>query len=154
MKTRAYPRWISRLYVFAMTVLGVTGLAQMPLARRYYISDLPGLGWLADFFMVHKVHYVAAAALLFVVGLVVANWLSRWKGRLGITPMGKVRLVLLAGLILTGGLRVTRNLPDVFYSPEFVILFDWTHLLLAMLIGVAALVALVRGRSAYAEIRD
>ena len=30
-------------------LLILTGLFEMPIARRYYINELPGLGWSADF---------------------------------------------------------------------------------------------------------
>ncbi len=43
MKARPYSIWISRLFLFAMTSLGVTGLLQMPLAKRYYLTEVPGM---------------------------------------------------------------------------------------------------------------
>ena len=37
-------------YFFLATVffLTLTGFGQMPIFKRYYIADIPGLGWLAD----------------------------------------------------------------------------------------------------------
>ncbi|MBN1381506.1 MAG: cytochrome b/b6 domain-containing protein [Deltaproteobacteria bacterium] len=42
-------------------VLIITGLFQMPLANRYYISSLPGLAWSGDFIISLNVHYAASA---------------------------------------------------------------------------------------------
>ncbi len=51
MKARPYPRWISRAFIFATTMLAFTGLLQMPLAKRYYLTELPGMAWTGDFFL-------------------------------------------------------------------------------------------------------
>lgn len=151
MKARPYPAWISRLYILAMAALAFTGLLQMPLARRYYLTDIPGMAWTGDFFFVHKFHYMLAALLLFTVALVVVHWLLRWRTRLTLTPLGTTRVVILAGLIISGGLRVYRNMPDVTLDPVTIVTIEWTHIVLAVLMGVTALLALVRGYSAYAR---
>jgi len=41
-------------------LLIITGLFQLPIAKRYYITELPGLMWSGDFFVSLKVHYVAS----------------------------------------------------------------------------------------------
>ncbi len=49
-------------------VLLITGIFELPIAKRYYIITLPGLGWTADFITSLYLHY--AAALVFTaVGL-------------------------------------------------------------------------------------
>jgi len=49
--------------------LVLSGMFEMPMANRYYISSVPGLGWSGDFIVSLKVHYVASivfvAAVLF-----------------------------------------------------------------------------------------
>jgi cytochrome b subunit of formate dehydrogenase len=52
--------------------LVLSGMFEMPMANRYYISSVPGLAWSADFIVSLKVHYMAsivfvAAALFHVV---------------------------------------------------------------------------------------
>jgi cytochrome b subunit of formate dehydrogenase len=52
--------------------LVLSGMFEMPMANRYYISSVPGLSWSADFIVSLKVHYVASivfvsAALFHVV---------------------------------------------------------------------------------------
>jgi len=150
MKARPYSAWISWLFVFAMTGLGFTGMMQMPLAKRYYLTDVPGMAWTGDFFFVHKLHYVLAALLLFVVALAVMNWLLEWKNRLVLTRLGVVRAVLLGGLLVSGLLRVYRNMPSVTLDPMAILAIEWVHLGLAAVMGVIALAALFKKVSAYA----
>ncbi|MGB9710795.1 MAG: formate dehydrogenase subunit gamma [Thermodesulfovibrio sp.] len=49
-------------------VLLFTGLGCLPLYKRYYITELPGFAWTADFYNVTVVHYVAS--IVFVVGVI------------------------------------------------------------------------------------
>lgn len=150
MQARPYKPWISRLFIFAMTMLAFTGMMQMPLAKRYYLTEVPGMAWTGDFFMVHKLHYVFAAMLLFVVALVVIHWLMDWRKELTLTPLGTMRTAILAGLIVSGGLRVYRNMPDVTLAPTLIVTIEWAHMILAFTMGVIALAALIRKTSAYA----
>ncbi|MBI9079736.1 MAG: 4Fe-4S ferredoxin [Pseudodesulfovibrio sp.] len=151
MKVRPYPAWITRLYVFAMAALAATGMMQMPLTKRYFISDIPGMAWTSDFFLVHKVHYLLAALLLFVIALVAVHWFRYWYERLVLTPMGMARVVILGGLVVSGCLRVYRNLPDVSLDPSIILAIEWVHLVLTMVMGGVALAALLMKCSAYAK---
>jgi cytochrome b subunit of formate dehydrogenase len=45
----------------------ISGFGQMPMYKRYYIADLPGLGWSADYSITLLVHYLAAMVLFFAV---------------------------------------------------------------------------------------
>ncbi|MFH1915470.1 MAG: 4Fe-4S ferredoxin [Pseudomonadota bacterium] len=153
MRARAYSPWISRLFVVSAAGLAVTGLLQMPLAERYALTEVPGLAWTGDFFLVHRLHSYFAALLLFTAGLAATNWLLAWRERLTLTPLGAVRAAILGGLIVSGGLRMYRNLPSVTLEPALVVAIEWVHLGLAVALGGAALVALLRGRSAYARLR-
>ena len=42
----------------------LTGFGQMPIFKRYYIADIPGLGWLAQFYVTFLIHYIAATLLI------------------------------------------------------------------------------------------
>ncbi|WP_419785180.1 4Fe-4S ferredoxin [Pseudodesulfovibrio sp.] len=151
MINRPYPRWISRLFILCMAALGATGMMQMPLAKRYALTEVPGLAWTGDFYLVHRLHYVCGAILLFLAAMVAINWLLEWRCRLSLTRMGTARVVVVAGLLVSGGLRVYRNLPGVTLPPEVILTIEWVHLTLAMVMGVLALVALIRKQSAYAR---
>ncbi len=53
-------------------ILVLTGMFQLPVAKRYFITDLPGMGWAGDFTLTLQLHYGAsvvfiAAALFHVV---------------------------------------------------------------------------------------
>jgi len=150
MKTRPYPAWISRLFILLVATLTFTGFMQMPLAKRYALTTVPGMAWTGDFFLVHKIHYILGAALLFLVALVAANWLRSWKNELALTGLGLARVTVVGGLVLSGLLRVYRNLPGVTLDPVYILTIEWAHLILVMILGVLALVALVRKTSAYA----
>ena len=154
MKARVYQGWISRLYIGAMFMLAFTGMMQMPLAKRYYLTDIPGMAWTGDFYVVHKLHYIFAAILLFVVGVVVVNWLLEWRDRLELTPLGTARVGIVGGLIVSGGFRVYRNLPDVTLDPILILVIEWVHFGLFMALGGFALAALIKKASAYARERD
>lgn len=62
-------------------VLLFTGIFELPVAKRYYIITLPGLGWSADFITSLYLHY--AAALVFLSRGNIPPGLSRtaWRKR-------------------------------------------------------------------------
>ncbi len=153
MKARQYSAWISRIFIAVMAMLAFTGMMQMPLAKRYYLTEIPGMAWTGDFYFVHKFHYVLAAILLFVVGMVVVNWILEWRDKLALTPLGAARVVLLGGIIVSGGFRVYRNMPNVTLHPDLVMTIEWMHLGLVMVMGGVALAALIRKTSAYAKLK-
>ncbi len=126
------------LYRWTVALLTVSGIAQMPIFKRYYIADVPGLGWTADFILTHRLHYLGAAALLF--------WLARRVAQGRAAGLGRARLVILGALVATGAVRMLKNLPSVDFSPVAVMLIDWTHLGAAVALGVAALAALAGRR--------
>lgn len=126
------------LYRWTAAALAVSGLAQMPIFKRYYIADIPGLSWTADYFFTHKMHTVAAAVLLF--------WLARRLSAEGVRSIGAGRLTILAALVATGIPRVLKNMPDVSFSPTATMLMDWAHLAAAMALGGVALVMLLKRR--------
>lgn len=149
MKNSFVSPWLSRLFILCCTVLAISGLAQMPIFKRYYIADLPGLGWLADFYFTHKLHYLFAAILLGLLGQVLALWGTRWHRFVRVSTSGRVRIVLLGGLVLTGVLRMAKNQQGISFSPMFTMLVDWTHLGLALMLGVVAAIAYGMGKSGY-----
>ncbi|MFP5221930.1 MAG: FeS-binding protein [Acidobacteriota bacterium] len=126
------------LYRWTVAALAISGVAQMPVFKRYYIADVPGLAWTADYFFTHRMHYAAAAVLLF--------WLARRLLAGGVWSIGAGRLTILAALVATGIPRVLKNMPDVSFSPTATMLMDWAHLAAAMALGGVALVMLLKRR--------
>ena len=111
-------------YVYLITVLFLTisGFGQMPIFKRYYIADIPGFGWLAQFFVTHYIHYIR------------------------LTASGYVRGTILAGILVSGLLLVIRNLAGSRFAPGFIIFLDIAHLGMVVTFLIVAGYCLVRKR--------
>lgn len=144
-------RRVSWAYGLSVAVLGLTGMMQMPIAKRYRIAEVPGLAWLGDFWLTHRMHYMAAVVLLFVVGYALTRWMLEWRQGWELTGLGRARALTLALLVATGAVRVLKNLPDVNFAPNPIMLVDWAHLGLAFALGVIALARLAT-RGSYARL--
>ena len=144
----AHNRVISRplrwLYLTTTFFLVLTGFGQMPIFKRYYIADIPGLGWLAEFFVTHYIHYLGAIVLLALVTYIMADYFILKRNARRMTATGYIRVALLTGILVSGGLLVIRNLTGTNFSPEFIIFLDVTHLGLVMLFLLASLYCLIR----------
>ena len=134
-------RWI---YLTTTFFLVLSGFGQMPIFKRYYIADIPGLGWLAEFFVTHYIHYLGAIVLLALIAYLAADYLILKRDSRRMTASGYVRLVLLTGILVSGGLLVIRNLTGTHFSPEFIIFLDISHLGLVMALLFVSLYCLIR----------
>lgn len=69
-------------YLYGITILfiSLSGFGQMPIFKRYYIADVPGLGWLAQYYITHIVHYIAAAVLIWIFTYRVTEYLLQKGG--------------------------------------------------------------------------
>ncbi len=142
-KRSVQAKGLGRLYGLTFGLLALTGFAQMPIFKRYYIADIPGLGWLAQFYLTHLMHYVLAALLLGIVAYTVLDFfLDRSKAR-RLTASGWLRAVILAGLVITGGLRVIKNFSGVYMPAGWIVSLDMLHLALVMGYLLAAFYALI-----------
>jgi hypothetical protein len=133
---------MGRLFVAAFIIMAFTGFGQMPIFKRYYVSDIPGLAWSADYYTTHYIHYLGAIFLLGFFAYAALDYLLSGKKAYTLTGSAYVRLVLLTGIVVTGIFRVLKNLPDVVFSPEFTVFFDVAHLgfiMLYLLFAVAFL---------------
>ena len=140
-------RWMRRSFGILFAGMAFTGLGQMPIFKRYYIADIPGLGWTADFFLTHLLHYLGAVLILELFRYMAAEYALSIRKRYALTAAGWVRVLLLAGIVGTGVVRVLKNLPDVTFSPAFTMFVDVAHLGLMMLfLAAAVLFALVKRR--------
>ena len=151
MRSHSLPgsRWLVRLFVASIFVLAVSGLGQMPLFKRYYIADIPGLAWTADFYVQHVLHYVASSLfLVLVMYWTVAYWRGFFRS-FRITFWGWLRIGAIAALVGTGFFRVLKNLPEWTFSPEATMIIGWSHLAAAMLFGLLALGARLCNKPEY-----
>lgn len=132
-------RRVAVAYVAFVALLAVTGTMQMPLASRYQIVAVPGLAWLGDFWLTHKLHYVGAVGLLTLTGYLCTRWVLEWRREYALSGLGWFRVGILVLLVVTGAVRVLKNLPSISFSPTPTMLVDWAHLGLAFLLGLVAL---------------
>jgi hypothetical protein len=129
-RPKAYPELIffKPLYLILIFTMALTGFGQMPVFKRYYIADIPGFSWLANYYATHYIHYIGAIALfVFFVyaGVVYFGMIHR---QFKLTWAAYIRIALLALIVVTGIFRVLKNLPDVVFSPLFTMMIDISHL--------------------------
>lgn len=133
-------------YGIIFFVMVLSGFGQMPIFSRYYIADIPGLGWLGEFYITHILHYLAAIALMALAVYVSVDFLIRKKGLTDLTGPGQAKAVIIAGLIITGGLMVYKNFSGVYFPHAGVIVLDLLHLALCMVLLGISLYTLIRKR--------
>ena len=130
-------RWV---YILTFIVMAFTGFGQMPIFKRYYVSDIPGMGWSADFYLTHYIHYLGAIFLIGLIAYVIVDYILSGRKDFSLTSSAFVRIALLGAIVITGIFRVFKNLPDVVFSPGFTLFIDISHLGFMMLYLLTALV--------------
>jgi putative Mn2+ efflux pump MntP len=135
-------------YIYLITVffLTITGFGQMPIFKRYYIADIPGLGWLAKFYVTHYIHYLAAILILALAAYMIIDYFVLQKKHIRLTVSGYVRGAILVGILVSGIFLVIRNLTGSRFEPGFIIFLDLAHLGLVMTFLMVAGYCLVRKR--------
>ena len=143
----SYPNQPNRpmrfMYVLTVFFMALTGFGQMPIYKRYYLSDIPGFGWLANFWTTRYVHYVGAALLLALVAYMLIQHVILIRTQRNITPNGYLRGLLLLGIVLTGVLFVIKNFAVSVFSPEFIIALNLSHLGFVMIFLLVNLYCLI-----------
>ena len=136
----------TRQYIYGITLFFITlsGFAQMPIFKRYYIADIPGLGWLAQFYVTHIMHYIAAIVLIALVTYILIDFIFNRSRLIKITGIGYFGILVLAGLIVTGILMVVKNLSNIYFGHITVIVLDLTHLSLCMMLLFVSFYSLIR----------
>ncbi len=154
-----------------------SGFGELPMYKRYMVTQIPGLSWTGDFFINLKIHYLAG--IVFVSIMVFHALYHGWLGHQGLIPRkGDVKASLitilsifgfgkepksdkylpeqrlayayLGGvgliLVLTGMVKVIKNLPGVYLSPSLITWMTLIHtfatifFLLGVLAHLAALI--------------
>jgi hypothetical protein len=134
------------LYIFSMLFLGLTGFAQMPIFKRYYIADMPGMGWLAEFYVTHYMHYLGAVLLLALIAYVLVDYVAGTGRRRRLTPAGYARSLMVGALVLSGILLVIRNQSGTHMGSRLIIFLDLFHMGLVMVLVVTSIYCMVRKR--------
>ena len=116
-------------FMINLFFLALTGFAQMPIFKRYYIADIPGLGWLAKFYVTHDLHYLAATLFFGLLAYIIADRTLAGSGRqTRVSLSGAVRGLILTAVVISGLFLVLRNLSGYTFSPDFIIFLDLGHL--------------------------
>lgn len=147
MKTSLQDRIVSVIFGISAVLAVFTGFGNMPLYKRYYIADIPGLGWSGDFFTNLHVHYIAGSLLLAAaVYGGVRFWFERKEG-LRLTRSGAVRAAVLFLALVSGVFMALRNLPGIdypFYAHAGLNFLHMSVALVFMVLGIGCVVARCR----------
>lgn len=135
------------LYRFLLFLCALTGFGQMPIYKRYYMADIPGFGWLADFYVTRYVHYLGAVLLLGLLAYALVDYLLRRRALGAPSWSALVRGALLAVIVLSGLFFVAKNLAGAYFPPAAIIAGNLIHLCAVMgLLGVSLFCLLFRKR--------
>jgi len=132
-------RWMHWIYGAAVAIVLFTGFGNMPLWGRYYIADIPGLGWSGNFFLNLQVHLFMGAVLLGLgVYFLIVYVYSRRDG-IRVSPSGRVRAALLTLALLSGLVMAARNLHGIQFAFEFQVGLIFFHMGTAMSFMIASI---------------
>lgn len=125
------------LYRSLLFLCALTGFGQMPIYKRYYMADIPGFGWLADFYITRYVHYLGATLLLGFLAFALVDYLLKRRVLGTLNWSALVRAFFLAVIVLSGLFFVAKNLSGAHYPPTAIITGNLIHLIAVM--GLLAL---------------
>lgn len=113
-------------YILALAALVFSGFGQMPIFKRYYLADLPGMAWSADYYVTLVIHYLAVAAFLALSTYYVVIRAARRRLWPDNGPAW-VRTVIFTVMIATGSVLLARNLPWIHVPPQIIVFATFTH---------------------------
>jgi hypothetical protein len=125
------------LYMILLLFMALSGFGQMPIFKRYYIADIPGLGWLAQFYVTHYIHYLGAAVLLAVGAYYLTRYIVAERPRRRISRYGAIQGIIMLVIVITGILRVVKNYEGYYLSSGLIIFLDILHLAAVMVFLLA-----------------
>jgi len=131
-------------YMTLLLFMTLSGFGQMPIFKRYYVADLPGLGWLAQYYVTHYIHYAGAAVLLAIGAYYLTRYIVAERPRRRIGPYGTLQGVIMLAIVMTGVLRVIKNYEGYYLSSGLIVFLDILHLsavMLFLLVGAWGLMA-------------
>ncbi len=134
---------VRHLYLITVFFLVLTGFGQMPIFKRYYIADIPGMGWLAKFYITHYMHYLFAILFIAITAFAITEYLLTKRKSIKIALSGYIRGASVLGLVITGAFLVIRNLASSSFSPGFIIFLDLSHFIFVMILLMAGLYCVV-----------
>ncbi len=140
MENNYMDRIVCRLYFLMVVIALFTGFGNMPIYKRYYISNIPGLEWSSNFYINLYVHYIAGALLLGIAVYYVVIFMKYSSAIQALTVTGKIRAGTLGLLLSSGLLLALRNLNGIDFTFGFQMGVSFIHLGTAMLFLVVTIV--------------
>jgi hypothetical protein len=132
METNKFDTVLRRIYPVVLTVALFTGFGNMPIYKRYYIANIPGLGWSGNFYINLYIHYIAGALLLAIATYFTLVYLRARLASVRLTLTGVIRSALVGLALLTGILLAVRNLSTVNFPLVTQMSVSFIHLGMAM----------------------
>ena len=134
METSKFDIVLRRIYPVVLAVALFTGFGNMPIYKRYYIANIPGLGWSGNFYINLYVHYIAGALLLAMATYFTLIYLRARLFNVRLTLNGAIRSALVGLALLSGILLAVRNLSTVNFPFVTQMSVSFIHLGVAMIL--------------------
>lgn len=131
------------IYRLILLLMAVTGFGQMLIFKRYYLADIPGFAWTADYYFTHYLHYLGAILLLALFFYWITDYFLMGRKQIRLTLSYYVSIFFMTGISITGIFRVLKNMPHIVFSSGTVFIIDITHLGLVIFFALAALLCTV-----------
>jgi hypothetical protein len=119
-------------------MLILSGFGQMPIFKRYYIADIPGFGWLAQFYVTHLLHYFFAAVIIGTAFYVAFLFAVNLKNKVSLTIPALFASLSIGMLIISGFVMAVKNFNVHFFSENMIIFTDIIHVCFVMVLLVAS----------------
>ena len=140
---KMFTRWMHWVYGAVVAIVLFTGFGNMPLWGRYYIADIPGLGWSGNFYVNLQVHLLIGAVLLSLATYFLTAYIYARRDGVRLSPSGSIRAVLLILALVSGLLLAVRNLPGIRFPFEFQAGLVFFHMGIAMAFMIASITCLI-----------
>ena len=105
--------YVKGIYLAAMLAAIFSGIGNMPMYGRYYVADIPGLGWSGNFYANINLHYLSGAVLLGLASYLMVIYMQRSNKTVRLSATGVIRVFLLVLALTSGVLAALKNLPAV-----------------------------------------
>lgn len=132
-----------KIYLVILFFMTLSGFSQMPIFKRYYIADIPGFGWLAQFYVTHMIHYIFAGLLIGFTTYVFFDFILSKTRFKKISSTGFMKIWIIAGLMITGLVLVVKNLSGIYMGHSMIIFLDISHLFLCVSFLMVSLYSLI-----------
>lgn len=136
-------KFLKPIYRLILLLMVVTGFGQMPIFKRYYLADIPGFAWTADYYFTHYLHYLGAILLLSLFFYWITDYFLMGRKQIRLTLSSYVSIFFMTGISITGIFRVLKNMPHIVFSPDTVFIIDITHFGLVLIFALAAVLCSV-----------